>query len=62
MFLRAGQMAVLDKLRTELMRASAVIVQRHMRGFVARRQYARIRWAVFTIQVHTMHHLPLFLI
>ena len=52
MFLRAGQMAVLDKMRTELMHSSAVIVQRHLRGWLARQQYARVRWAVFTIQVH----------
>ncbi|KAK9844720.1 hypothetical protein WJX74_005896 [Apatococcus lobatus] len=53
MFLRAGQMAVLDKMRTELMHSSAVIVQRHLRGWLARQQYARIRWAVFTIQAWT---------
>ncbi len=54
MFLRAGQMAVLDKMRTELMHSSAVIVQRHLRGWMARRQYHRVRWAVFTIQVASL--------
>ncbi len=49
-FLRAGQMAVLDKLRTELMNRSAVTIQRHMLGFIARKQYARTRCAAITLQ------------
>ncbi|KAK9836002.1 hypothetical protein WJX81_005192 [Elliptochloris bilobata] len=49
-FLRAGQMAALDKLRTELLNASAVTLQRHARGFVLRRRYARLRRAAVTLQ------------
>ena len=49
-FLRAGQMAALDKLRTDLLNASAVTLQRHARGFVLRRRYARVRRAVVTLQ------------
>mmetsp|Transcript_16539 Transcript_16539/g.49488 ORF Transcript_16539/g.49488 Transcript_16539/m.49488 type:complete len:1726 (-) Transcript_16539:622-5799(-) len=49
-FLRAGQMASLDKLRTELMNRCAITIQRHVQGFVKRRQYARTRNAAITVQ------------
>ena len=44
-------MAELDKLRTELMNASAIRIQRHMRGFLARAYYQRKRAAVVVLQV-----------
>ncbi len=50
-FLRAGQMAELDKIRTELLNRSAIILQRHARGFVARSKYRRQRQAAITLQV-----------
>lgn len=50
-FLRAGQMAQLDKLRTELMGSSATTIQRHVRGLLRRRQYQRIRRATVRLQV-----------
>ena len=50
-FLRAGQMAQLDKLRTELMGASATTIQRHVRGLLKRRQYQRVRRATVRLQV-----------
>ncbi len=49
-FLRAGQMAELDKIRTELLNRSAITLQRHARGFVKRSQYQRKRHAVITLQ------------
>ncbi|KAK9815009.1 hypothetical protein WJX73_004719 [Symbiochloris irregularis] len=49
-FLRAGQMAQLDKMRTELMASSAIVLQRYARGFLARRRYQRIRKAIITLQ------------
>ncbi|CAL8460835.1 g366 [Coccomyxa elongata] len=49
-FLRAGQMAELDKIRTELLNRSAIILQRHARGFVARSKYQRKRQAAVTLQ------------
>lgn len=57
-FLRAGQMAELDKLRTELLNRSAITLQRHARGFVARAKYARQRRAVITLQVSACMTLP----
>lgn len=50
-FLRAGQMASLDKLRTELMNRCAIIIQRHVKGFTARCKYLRTRRAAITVQV-----------
>ena len=49
-FLRAGQMAELDKIRTELLNRSAVTLQRHARGFVKRSQYQRKRHAIVVLQ------------
>lgn len=44
-------MAELDKIRTELLNRSAIILQRHARGFVARSKYRRQLKAVVTLQV-----------
>ncbi len=52
MFLRAGQMAELDKQRTELMNESAITIQRHMRGYFARANFVQRKAAVITLQVH----------
>ena len=49
-FLRAGQMAELDKIRTELLNRSAITLQRHARGFVKRSQYQRKRYAIVVLQ------------
>jgi myosin heavy subunit len=51
-------MAELDKLRTDLMSASAVKLQAAARGFIARRRYQRIRKAVLTLQVRPSLSLP----
>lgn len=50
-FLRAGQMAELDKIRTELMNGSAITVQRFFRGYLARKDYVKRKQAVITLQV-----------
>lgn len=52
-FLRGGQMAVLDTMRTDIMHKAAVTIQRHARGFVVRRQTHRTRRAVIKLQVPT---------
>ena len=52
-FLRGGQMAVLDKLRQEKLNAAAVVIQRHVRGFVASRQFGRTKAAVLALQAGT---------
>eukprot|EP01025_Chloroclados_australasicus_P055566 TRINITY_DN6759_c0_g1_i2.p1 TRINITY_DN6759_c0_g1~~TRINITY_DN6759_c0_g1_i2.p1 ORF type:complete len:1608 (-),score=236.01 TRINITY_DN6759_c0_g1_i2:671-5494(-) len=49
-FLRAGQMAVMDKMRTETLNAAATNIQRHVKGYIKRRAYRIARDAVITIQ------------
>lgn len=49
-FFRAGQVALLERLRAERLRAAAVIIQTRVRGWLARIQYTRIFWATITIQ------------
>lgn len=49
-FLRAGQMAVLDKIRTEKLHAAATVIQRSVRVWLARVKYQRARRAVVVLQ------------
>ena len=51
MFLRAGQMAVLDKMRTDMMHEAAITIQRHIQGFIVRRRFLRTRAAIVQLQV-----------
>lgn len=53
-FLRGGQMAVLDTMRTDIMHKAAVTIQRHARGLLVRRKVNRIRRAVIKIQVNPL--------
>uniref|UniRef100_A0A8C4EJF6 Methyl-CpG binding domain protein 3b n=1 Tax=Dicentrarchus labrax TaxID=13489 RepID=A0A8C4EJF6_DICLA len=49
-FFRAGQVALLERLRAERLRVAAVIIQGRVRGWLARIRYTRICWATVTIQ------------
>ena len=49
-FFRAGQVAVLERLRAERLRMAAVIIQSQVKGWLARIRYSRILWAAVTIQ------------
>uniref|UniRef100_A0A7N8X9F3 Methyl-CpG binding domain protein 3b n=1 Tax=Mastacembelus armatus TaxID=205130 RepID=A0A7N8X9F3_9TELE len=49
-FFRAGQVALLEKLRAERLHVAAVIIQSRVRGWMARIRYTRILWAAVTIQ------------
>ncbi|XP_038572129.1 unconventional myosin-Vb isoform X2 [Micropterus salmoides] len=49
-FFRAGQVALLERLRAERLRVSAVIIQSRVRGWLARIRYSRICWATVTLQ------------
>lgn len=53
-FLRAGQMAMLDKQRTEKLSAAATVMQRHTRGWLARLHYKEALVSVVRMQVR-MH-------
>lgn len=52
-FFRAGQVAVLERLRYERLRVAAVTIQCHAKGWLARIRYSRILWAAATIQRYT---------
>ncbi|XP_020354476.1 unconventional myosin-Vb isoform X1 [Oncorhynchus kisutch] len=49
-FFRAGQVALLERLRAERLRAAGVIIQSWVRGWLGRRRYIKTRWATLTIQ------------
>ncbi|KAL4000069.1 hemoglobin subunit alpha [Sarotherodon galilaeus] len=49
-FFRAGQVALLERLRAERLRVAAVIIQSQVRGWLAQIRYTRIHWATLTIQ------------
>ncbi|XP_068175280.1 unconventional myosin-Va [Antennarius striatus] len=49
-FLRAGQVALLERLRAERLRVAAGVIQSRVRGWLERLRYTRIRWAAVTIQ------------
>lgn len=48
--MRAGQLAQLDKQRTDTLNAAIINIQRFVRGTLARWRYAAARSAVLTIQ------------
>ena len=49
-FLKGGQMAMMDKLRTEKMNAAATMIARHMMTFVAKKCFKKKKEAIVTIQ------------
>ncbi|XP_078444494.1 protein OPAQUE1-like [Wolffia australiana] len=49
-FLRAGQIAVLDSCRAEVLDKSAKIIQSYMRRFIAQKEYKKIRSACLVLQ------------
>ncbi|KAL1023009.1 hypothetical protein UPYG_G00035340 [Umbra pygmaea] len=52
-FFRAGQVALLERLRAEKLRLAGVIIQSWVRGWLGRRRYLMTRWATLTIQRYT---------
>ncbi|KAM6294831.1 unconventional myosin-Va-like [Aegotheles albertisi] len=51
-FFRAGQVAYLEDLRQRGLRAACTLLQRHLRGWLARRRWARARAAAVCLQRH----------
>lgn len=49
-FFRAGQVALMERLRAERLRVAAVTIQSQIRGWLARIRYTRMLWAAVTIQ------------
>lgn len=51
-FFRAGQVAYLEKVRYQKLKACCIMMQKTVRAFVARRKYQRIRRSVLLVQKH----------
>ncbi|XP_057692409.1 unconventional myosin-Vc isoform X2 [Corythoichthys intestinalis] len=49
-FLRAGQVAYLEKLRLDQLRGACITIQKYVRGWIQRRKYLRLRRAAILIQ------------
>ncbi|XP_076436047.1 unconventional myosin-Va-like isoform X2 [Babylonia areolata] len=49
-FFRAGQVAYLEKLRADKLRACGVMIQKHIRGWLQRKKYRRIRRSTLLLQ------------
>ncbi|XP_060116277.1 unconventional myosin-Va isoform X1 [Heteronotia binoei] len=49
-FFRAGQVAYLEKIRSDKLRAACVRIQKTIRGWLMRKKYLRMRKAAITIQ------------
>ncbi|KAJ8374528.1 hypothetical protein SKAU_G00051080 [Synaphobranchus kaupii] len=52
-FFRAGQVALLEKMRAERLRLAGLVIQSWIRGWLARCRYHRVRWAALTLQRYT---------
>ena len=50
LFFRAGQVAYMEKLRSERLRDCGVMIQKHVKGFLYRKKYQKVRGATMTIQ------------
>ncbi|KAM6936965.1 unconventional myosin-Va-like [Xenentodon cancila] len=55
-FFRAGQVAYLEKLRSDKLRLACVCIQKTIRCWVARKKYLRMRESAITIQKHVRGH------
>uniref|UniRef100_A0A672M6E3 Unconventional myosin-Va-like n=1 Tax=Sinocyclocheilus grahami TaxID=75366 RepID=A0A672M6E3_SINGR len=55
-FFRAGQVAYLEKLRADKLRAACIHIQKTIRCWLARKKYLRIRQAAITLQRYTRGH------
>ncbi|XP_047451956.1 unconventional myosin-Va-like isoform X2 [Mugil cephalus] len=55
-FFRAGQVAYLEKLRSDKLRIACVRIQKTIRCWLARKKYLRMRESAITIQRHVRGH------
>lgn len=49
-FFQAGQVAYLEKLRSEKLKVCGIMIQKHIRGWLARSKYLRIKRSVLLMQ------------
>ncbi|XP_067446055.1 unconventional myosin-Va-like isoform X1 [Thunnus thynnus] len=55
-FFRAGQVAYLEKLRSDMLRMACVRIQKTIRCWLARKKYLRMKESAITIQRHVRGH------
>lgn len=55
-FFRAGQVAYLEKLRSDKLRMACVRIQKTIRCWLARKKYLRMKECAVTIQRHVRGH------
>uniref|UniRef100_A0A4X1T7Y9 Unconventional myosin-Va n=1 Tax=Sus scrofa TaxID=9823 RepID=A0A4X1T7Y9_PIG len=55
-FFRAGQVAYLEKLRADKLRAACIRIQKTIRGWLLRKKYLRMRKAAITVQRYVRGH------
>ena len=53
LFFRAGQVAYLERLRSQRLNEASVCVQRHVKGWLVRRWYSQFRVATVYVQAHS---------
>ena len=51
-FFRAGQVAYLEKLRSDRLRSCGIMIQKHIRGWLAKHRYKQIRKMVYSVQIY----------
>lgn len=56
-FFRAGQVAYLEKLRSDKLKSSGIMIQKHVRGWLQRRRYTKMRISTITFQRYARGYL-----
>lgn len=51
-FFRAGQVAYLERLRSNRLHSSGVLIQKHIRGWMQRKKFVSLRQATICVQAH----------
>ena len=51
-FFRAGQVAYLERLRSNRLHSSGVLIQKHIRGWLQRKKFVSLRQATIHVQAH----------
>lgn len=56
-FFRSGQVALLERIRTQRLRECAILIQKTVKGFIYRRRYLRIQESILKLQTAIRGHL-----
>lgn len=56
-FFRSGQVALLERIRTQRLRECAILIQKTVKGFIYRRRYLRIQESILKLQTAIRGHI-----